>query len=217
MNRFASRSGRLCLLGGALVAAAVWGSAIFWGGGRTESPVRPFSGIRQEVTGVQYVEEDPARGTRLVVEAARSVTRDGRVGKLFRTPLKPEVTLEGVRVELSDRQGRTLRARAARGRLDPRVWRVELKAPREVSLGRTPLRAGVVTVARDGRVGFPQGLGLETGPLARRFEGTLAELEALVTQGPRRVAAPPAKSRPERLTPQGRPGRLRRQPETGGP
>ncbi|RMG95990.1 MAG: hypothetical protein D6708_02725, partial [Candidatus Dadabacteria bacterium] len=81
------------------------------------------------------------------------------------------------------------------GRLDPRSRTVELRKPREVILGRTRLRAPVLRVGRDGRVGFPDGVDIEgAGPLARRFEGTLADLETLVARGPKRAAAAHPKS-----------------------
>lgn len=219
MVRFLSQVPRAWLVGAVFLAVALWGGAVLWRGGKTETPPRAFSGIRQEVTGVEYVEEDPRNGTVLSIRAARSVTRDGAVGKLFRTPLRPVVTLEGVRIELRDAEGRTLTARAGRGRLDPRSWKVRLTSPSDLRLDGRTLAAAELIVGRDGEVAFPRGLRVEGEKVQRRaFEGPLAALKTAVEKGPAtRAGATGHTPVPDRLTPSGRPGRLPRQPETGGP
>lgn len=222
MVRFLPQVPRPWLGGAVFLAAALWGGAVLWRGGKTETPPRTFSGVRQEVTGVEYVEEDPRSGTVLSVRAARSVMRDGVVGKLFRTPLRPVVTLEGVRVELRDSDGRTLMARGRRGRLDPRSWEVRLPNPSELRFGARRLTAVDVIVGRDGQVVFPRGFGTGGGEgQGRRFQGPLAALEAAIEQRaqvkPGASWNPPGRQSRRRLTPPGHAGGVGGHPETAGP
>ncbi len=135
------------------MAAVVWGGAVLWHGGKSEPSPRAFSGIRQELSGAEFTEQDPASGRVLVVRAARSTVRDGTVGRLFQTPLRPRVLLEGVRIELRNGGGvRILTARAARGRLDPKGRRVSLDSPWVQAGGGCELRPRLLTVGADGRL-----------------------------------------------------------------
>ena len=137
---------------GVMVGLGVWMAARQAPGQRAKERGRRFSGVRQQVVGAEYTEEDPATGRILVVRAGRSALRDGRVGGLFQTPLKPVVALDGVRVELRRREGGViLSARSSRGRLDPKGRKLTLLAPR-ILKGGCEFAPREVSIRPDGRL-----------------------------------------------------------------
>lgn len=145
------------------------------------SPSARFDGVRGTVTGATFTQEDPATGTQMVVRAGRAVTRDGKVGKLFRTPLKPEVELEGVEAQVQGRDGTPVwTLRAARGRYEPKRGALAVERPAPFRVGDLDVKAEVALLRPDGSLEFPRGFEaardgrvVASGP---RFRGTAADL-----------------------------------------
>lgn len=141
------------LAGVAVVAALAW---FVLRPAPEAPPRRPFSGVRSRTTGVTYSQQDPATGTTLVVRARVAVLRDGKVGRLFRSPLRPEVELTGVEAELRDAQrSLVLEARSGAGLYDPGKGAVTLDRISDVSVGDRRVRAERLVLRPDGRTELP--------------------------------------------------------------
>lgn len=111
----------------------------------------PFDGIRGLVEGGVFQQEDPQSGTSLVVRARELMSRDGKVGKVFRSPLRPEVELADLEVELRSHDGTVLFSAAApRGRFETTGARVVLENPSRASAGNRQIRVSEIALAADG-------------------------------------------------------------------
>jgi hypothetical protein len=149
---------RKALLAVSLVALAA-AAALGWrllNSPEPPKPAKPFNGVRGVVTDVVYSQQDPTTGTTLVVRARKAVTRDGKVGRIFRTPLKPEVELTRVTAELlSAAQAPVLRAEAASGRYDPRSGAVALGDVARLAVRDREVRTAEIHLRPDGRAEIP--------------------------------------------------------------
>ncbi len=183
------RKGYLAVLAVAVVGAGA-GGWYGWFRGLEKPPVKPpvFDGVRSRAAGVVYTHEDPVTGLQLVIRAETAVTRDGKVGKLFRTPLKPEVELGGVEAEVRSADGRrVLWAKAPQGLYDPRRGGVKLTRPRPFRVGDAEVEAEEVRLGEGGQVRISGGYRVlrEGSPVAagRQFEGPAEKLVAPAAQG----------------------------------
>lgn len=145
---------RICwLLVGALAAAAAVSYVVLR---PAAPPAPPFSGVRSRTTGVTYSQQDPSTGSTLVVRARVAILRDGKVGRLFRSPLSPEVELTEVEAELRDSgKNLVLEARAEGGLYDPAKGGVTLDRLSAVTVADRQVQAQRLVLHPDGRAEIP--------------------------------------------------------------
>lgn len=145
-----------------LLAVALLGAGLWWlltpvpKPAPTASPHPTFDGTRGQVSGAVYTEEDPATGIVTVIRAARAVTRDGKVGKLFRTPLKQRIELSRVEVEVRGREGGVLlRGEAPKGSYAPGRKELILERPGALRVGDREVKTGRIILKGDGSLRVP--------------------------------------------------------------
>jgi hypothetical protein len=135
-----------------LLVVVVAGAGLWYAWPRKPPPKPPrFNGIRGQMVNATYTQEDPVAGTLLIIRAGRADNRDGKVGKLFRSPLKPMLELTSAEGELKAKDGTLLiTAKAPSGEYDPVKGVLTLVSPSEIKVGDREIRAGSLTLRADG-------------------------------------------------------------------
>jgi hypothetical protein len=141
------------------VFVAVLAALGAWYAWPRKAPTKPprFTGTRGRIVNAVYTQEDPVTGNVLVVRSERADAKDGKVGKLFRSPLKPLIELTNVEGELKAKGGEVvLFVRAPSGEYDPVKGALTLKNPSEVRVYDREVRTGSLVVRADGTASLPE-------------------------------------------------------------